>query len=282
MPMASSLDQAGPIARTVRDAALMLSIMSSFDEKDSTSVKAERPDYLSNLVPSVKGLKIGLIRECFQDLSNDLSKVMQANVEKLKSLGAEVVEVSLGTLKYALPAYYITQPAEVSSNLAKYDGVHFGFRAPSPATLSDLYAETRRAGFGKEVRRRIFIGTYVLSRDEYESYYLLAKKVILKMQNDFKKAFESVDVLLTPTTTGGAFGIEEGPKMSPIEMYLNDVFTITVNLAKLPGISVPGGETSDGLPLGIQFIGPQFSEQLLFNVAAAVEETNANNTNRIL
>jgi aspartyl-tRNA(Asn)/glutamyl-tRNA(Gln) amidotransferase subunit A len=277
MPLASSLDQAGPIARTVRDAALMLSVMSSFDEKDSTSIRVDRPDYLRNLVPSVKGLKIGLLHEYFQDLSGDLLTVMQKNIDKLKALGAEIVEISLETLKYALPAYYVIQPAEASSNLAKYDGVHFGFREKTAATLRDLYMETRRNGFGKEVRRRIFIGTYVLSRDEYESYYLLAKKVQMKIQNGFKEAFEAVDVILTPTATGGAFGVEDGPKMSSVEMYLNDVFTVSVNLAGLPAIAIPGGHTSDGLPLGIQFIGPLLSEQLLFNVAAAIEEPAVSN-----
>ncbi|MDR3285642.1 MAG: Asp-tRNA(Asn)/Glu-tRNA(Gln) amidotransferase subunit GatA [Holosporales bacterium] len=272
--LASSLDQAGPIARDVRDAALMLSVMASFDKNDSTSLPGERLDYLANLKPSAKGIKIGLPFECFENLSEDLNRVLKENIEILKGLGAEFIEISLKNLKYALPAYYIIQPAEASSNLARYDGVRFGFRVENPKNLSDMYKETRRIGFGKEVRRRIFIGTFVLSKGGYDSYYILAKKVQVKIKEDFDEAFKKVDLILAPTTTGGAFGTEEGNKMSNVDMYLNDIFTVSVNIAGFPGISIPGGQTGDGLPLGIQFIGPKLSEQRLFNVSAIVEDAH--------
>lgn len=270
--LASSLDQAGPITKSVRDCALMLSVMASYDPKDSTSLNVPIPQYLAALQPTVKGMKIGMPKECFENLSEDLSRVMQNSIDVFKKLGAEVVSISLETLKYALPAYYVILPAEASSNLARYDGVRYGFRAPGIHTLKDMYTETRREGFGKEARRRIFIGTYVLSKGGYESYYVQAQKVRKKIEQDFTQAFTGVDLILMPTTTGGAFGIEEGPKMSSVEMYMNDIFTVSVNMAGLPGISLPGGQTTDGLPLGIQLIGPRLSEQQLFNAAAAFED----------
>ncbi|MDR0625583.1 MAG: Asp-tRNA(Asn)/Glu-tRNA(Gln) amidotransferase subunit GatA [Holosporales bacterium] len=276
MALASSLDQAGPIARDVRDAALMLSVMASFDPKDSTSVPRPRTDYLADLTPSkTKGLKVGLPIECFENLSEELSNVMQNNIEILKGLGAEFFDVSLKNLKYALPVYYIIQPAEASSNLARYDGVRYGVRAENARDLSEMYTKTRSEGFGREVRRRIFNGTFVLSKGGYDSYYVTAQKVLQCIQNDFCEAFKRVDVLFLPTTTGGAFGIEEGANMSPIDMYLNDIFTVSVNLAGLPGISVNGGFSSDGLPLGVQFVGQKFSEQRLLNIAGTIEEAHA-------
>lgn len=269
---ASSLDQAGPITNNVRDAALMLSVMSGYDEKDSTSLNIPKSNYLDNLQPSVKGLKIGLPKECFENLSDDLSCIMKKSIEILQKLGAECIEISLKMLKYALPSYYIIAPAEASSNLARYDGVRYGFRAQNVHSIQDMYAETRYLGFGEEVRRRILIGTYVLSKGGFESYYVLAQKVRTKITQEFEKAFENVHIILTPTTTGGAFSLEDAPKMNAVDMYLNDIFTVSVNMAGLPGISVPGGHTKDGLPLGIQFIGPKLSEQQLFNVSAAFED----------
>ncbi|MDR1907249.1 MAG: Asp-tRNA(Asn)/Glu-tRNA(Gln) amidotransferase subunit GatA [Holosporales bacterium] len=269
---ASSLDQAGPIARNVRDAALMLSVMASYDPKDSTSLNVPRTNYLDALQPSAKGLKIGIPKECFENLSDDLTRVMRGSLDTLSHLGAETVDISLKMLKYALPTYYIIAPAEASSNLARYDGVRYGFRATTADNIQDMYAHTRRLGFGKEVRRRIFIGTYVLSVAGYESYYVMAQKVRQKITQEFEEIFKHVDVIIMPTTTGGAFGLEDGPKMSAVDMYLNDIFTVALNMARLPGISVPGGYTSDGLPLGVQFIGPRLSEQLLFNVSAAFED----------
>jgi aspartyl-tRNA(Asn)/glutamyl-tRNA(Gln) amidotransferase subunit A len=268
----SSLDQAGPIARNVRDAALMLSVMAGYDAKDSTSLNVPSVNYLKNLQPSAKGLKIGVPTECFDGLSDEMTAVMKNALDTLVQLGAETINVSMEMLKYALPSYYIIAPAEASSNLARYDGVRYGFRASTSDNIQDMYAHTRRLGFGPEVRRRIFIGTYVLSVAGYESYYVMAQKVRKKIAQNFEETFKQVDLILTPTATGGAFGIEEGPNMSAVDMYLNDIFTVAVNMAKLPGISIPGGITSDGLPLGIQFIGPQLSEQLLFNVSAAFED----------
>jgi aspartyl-tRNA(Asn)/glutamyl-tRNA(Gln) amidotransferase subunit A len=269
---ASSLDQAGPIAKNVRDAALMLSVMTGYDPKDSTSLNIAKVNYLDNLTPSVKGLRIGIPKECIENLSDDLKKVIEHSIAVLRSLGAEIEEVSLKMLKYALPAYYIIAPAEASSNLARYDGVRYGFRAKDSENIKDMYEETRKLGFGKEVQRRIFIGTYVLSVAGYESYYVMAQKVKLKIIQEFESIFKNVNVIITPTATDGAFSIEDGPKISPVDMYLNDIFTVSINMAKLPGISIPCGATSDGRPLGIQFIGSRFSEQMLFNVAAAFED----------
>lgn len=270
--LASSLDQAGPITKSVRDAALMLSVMASYDPQDSTSLNIPYPQYLDALHPSVKGMKLGLPKECFENLAPDIARVMEQSVELFKRLGADVIECSLPNLRYALPAYYVIMPAEASSNLARYDGVRYGFRSPADNTLKGMYGETRREGFGREARRRIFIGTYVLSKGGYESYYVRAQKVRRRIEQDFTTAFEEIDLILMPTTTGGAFGVEEGPKMGAVEMYLNDIFTVSVNMAWLPGISIPAGVSSDGLPLGIQLVGPRLSEQTLFNAAAAFED----------
>lgn len=270
---ASSLDQAGPITRTVRDSALMLSVMASYDTKDSTSLKVAKTNYLENLVPSAKGVNIGIPKECLENLPAEDARIFQASVERFQQLGATFSEISLTTLQYALCSYYIIAPAEASSNLARYDGVRYGFRAKGVCALSDLYGETRHQGFGKEVQRRILIGTYVLSRGGYESHYIMAQKVREKIIEEFAEAFQTSDLILMPTTIGPAFGIDEGPKMSSVDMYLNDVFTVIANMAGLPGISVPSGKTDDGLPMGVQLIGPRLSEQLLFNAAAAFEDS---------
>jgi aspartyl-tRNA(Asn)/glutamyl-tRNA(Gln) amidotransferase subunit A len=277
MAFGSSLDQAGPITRTVRDAAIMLSVMAGYDAKDSTSLNVPKQNYFDALQPSAKGLKIGLPVEYFQNLSEDLTRVMNNSLDTLRALGAEIVEVSLKMLNYALPSYYVIAPAEASSNLARYDGVKYGFRASKVDNVNDMYDRTRRLGFGKEVRRRIFIGTHVLSVAEYDSYYVRAQKVRQKIKQEFEEVFRTVDVIVTPTATGGAFGVEEGPKMNAVDMYLNDVFTVSLNLACIPGISVPAGTTKNGLPLGIQFVGPQLSEQRLFDVSAAFEDANREN-----
>ncbi|MDR1208638.1 MAG: Asp-tRNA(Asn)/Glu-tRNA(Gln) amidotransferase subunit GatA [Holosporales bacterium] len=273
--LASSLDQAGPIARNVRDAALMLSVMASFDAKDSTSIPRIETDYLANLCPgNIKGLKIGLPREFFENLPDELSKVLAKNVETLKALGAELVDISLKNIKYSLAVYYVIQPAEASSNLARYDGVRYGVRAENIHNLTEMYQATRRNGFGAEARRRIFIGTFVLSKGGYDSYYVRAKKVQRRIQEDFCEAFKQVDVIFSPTTMGPAFGFDDIESMSTIDMYMNDIFTVPLNLAGLPGISVKGGTLSDGLPIGVQFIGPRLSEQRLFDVACALEDAN--------
>ncbi len=267
---ASSLDQAGPLTHTVRDAALMLQTMASHDKKDATSLNVKIPDYLSNLSPSAKGLKVGIVKEYSENLNEDAQKLLQKGMDWLVQAGATIHHVSLKTTSYALPTYYIIAPAEASSNLARYDGVRYGVRVEGK-TLDELYENTRREGFGEEVRRRIMIGTYVLSAGYYDAYYLKAQKVQKLITQDFENTFKEVDVLLTPTTPTAAFALDERPT-DPVTMYLNDIFTVTVNLAGLPGISVPSGVDNDGLPLGLQLIGPHLSEQTLFNIAAVLED----------
>lgn len=269
---ASSLDQAGPLARNVRDAALMLSVMASYDPKDSTSLNLQKVDYLTALSPSVKGLTIGLPEEYFEGLSPDVTRTMREAQITLEQLGATFKRVHLAMLKYALPSYYVIAPAEASSNLARYDGVRYGFRAPGAHSLKEMYTETRHEGFGLEVKRRIMIGTFVLSKGGYDSYYAHALKVREKIKQEFDQAFANVDLIMTPTTTGPAFGLDEGEHMSTVDMYLNDIFTVSLNMAGLPGISIPGGRTQDGLPLGLQLLGPRLSEQRLFDAAAAFED----------
>jgi aspartyl-tRNA(Asn)/glutamyl-tRNA(Gln) amidotransferase subunit A len=270
---ASSFDQAGPIARTVRDAAIMLSAMAGYDAKDSTSLNVSKIDYLEGLQPSAKGIKIGVPKECLENLPQNTLQMLNRSLDILKQLGAEIIDTSLNMLAYALPTYYIIAPAEASSNLARYDGVRYGFRAGPADSIAEMYANTRRLGFGAEVRRRIFIGTYVLSKAGYDSYYVRAKKVQEKIIQDFHKAFKSVDIIVMPTTTDGAFGVEDSPNMSVVDMYLNDIFTVALNMARLPGISVPAGTLEDGRPIGLQFVGPQLSEQQLFNISAAFEDS---------
>jgi aspartyl-tRNA(Asn)/glutamyl-tRNA(Gln) amidotransferase subunit A len=270
---ASSLDQAGPLARSVEDAAILLRSIAGHDPKDSTSVDRPVPDYEAAVGKSVKGLKIGIPREYRIDgMSTEIVNLWQAGMDWLKAAGAEVIEVSLSHTAYALPAYYIIAPAEASSNLARYDGVRYGLRVGEP-DLRDMYRSTRAQGFGREVRRRILIGTYVLSAGYYEAYYLRAQKARALVKRDFEQAFaEGVHAILAPTTPSPAFGIGEKGKDDPTEMYLNDVFTVTVNLAGLPGISVPGALSSEGLPLGLQLIGRPFGEETLFSLAHVIEQ----------
>jgi len=268
---ASSLDQAGPIARDVRDAAIMLRSMAGYDDKDSTSVDRPVPDYEASLGQSLKGLRVGIPKEYRVDgMPAEIDALWTRGIEWLKAAGAEIVDVSLPHTKYALPTYYIVAPAECSSNLARYDGVRYGLRVPGK-DITDMYEKTRAAGFGAEVRRRVLIGTYVLSAGYYDAYYLKAQQVRTLIARDFTEAYAKCDVLLTPTAPSAAFGIGE-KTADPLSMYLNDVFTVTVNLAGLPGISVPAGLSSDGLPLGLQLIGKTFDEETLFRVAYALEE----------
>ncbi len=270
---ASSLDQAGPFARTVRDAAILLTSMAGFDPKDATSVERPVPDYEAAIGKPIKGMKIGIPREYRVDgMAAEIDKLWEQGAQWLKAAGAELVEVSLPHTRYALAAYYIVAPAEASSNLARYDGVRYGLRAPA-RDIADMYQRTRAEGFGKEVRRRIMIGTYVLSAGYYDAYYLRAQKVRTLIKRDFENVFaDGVDALLTPATPSAAFGIGEMGAVDPIEMYLNDVFTVTVNMAGLPGISVPGGLSAEGLPLGLQLIGRPFGEEALFSLGHVIEQ----------
>jgi aspartyl-tRNA(Asn)/glutamyl-tRNA(Gln) amidotransferase subunit A len=270
---ASSLDQAGPFARTVRDAAILLTSMAGFDPKDATSVERPVPDYEAAIGKPIKGMKIGIPREYRVDgMAAEIDRLWEQGAQWLKAAGAELVEVSLPHTRYALAAYYIVAPAEASSNLARYDGVRYGLRAPA-RDIADMYQRTRAEGFGKEVRRRIMIGTYVLSAGYYDAYYLRAQKVRTLIKRDFENVFaDGVDALLTPATPSAAFGIGEMGAVDPIEMYLNDVFTVTVNMAGLPGISVPGGLSAEGLPLGLQLIGRPFGEEALFALGDVIEQ----------
>ena len=268
---ASSLDQAGPIARTVQDAAIMLRHMASADPKDSTCVDIPVPDYEAELAKSVKGLRVGVPREYRIDgMSAEVDAFWQKGIAWLKDAGATIHDISLPHTKYALPAYYIVAPAECSSNLARYDGVRYGLRVPGK-DLIDTYEGTRAAGFGKEVKRRVLIGTYVLSAGYYDAYYLKAQKVRTLIKRDFDTAWNDVDVVLTPTTPSPAFGFGEKAG-DPIAMYLEDIFTVTVNMAGLPGISVPAGLSSEGTPMGLQLIGKPFDESTLFRAAKVIED----------
>lgn len=269
---ASSLDQAGPITKTVADAALMLRSMCSFDPKDSTSLDIETPDWSAALGQGVKGLKIGVPREYVVDgMPAEIQALWDKGVEWLKAAGAEIVEISLPHTRYALPTYYIVAPAEASSNLARYDGMRFGHRADKAANLTDLYETTRAEGFGKEVQRRLTIGAYVLSAGFYDAYYVRALKVRRRIAEDFDKVWGQVDAILTPSTPSAAFALGD-KQIDPVTMYLNDVFTVTANLAGLPGISVPAGVDAGGLPLGLQVIGKALDEATVFRVAEALED----------
>jgi aspartyl-tRNA(Asn)/glutamyl-tRNA(Gln) amidotransferase subunit A len=269
---ASSLDQAGPIARTVRDAAILMRSMAGHDPKDTTSVDRAVPDYEAAIGKSVKGMKIGIPREYRLDgMPAEIEKLWTEGAAWLKAAGAELVEISLPHTKYALPAYYIVAPAEASSNLARYDGVRYGLRVPG-RSIGELYENTRAEGFGAEVRRRVMIGTYVLSAGYYDAYYLRAQKVRTLIKKDFEDCFAlGVNAILTPATPSAAFGIGE-KGADPIEMYLNDIFTVTVNMAGLPGIAVPAGKDVQGLPLGLQLIGRPFDEETLFSLGEVVEQ----------
>jgi len=268
---ASSLDQAGPIAKTVEDAAIMLRSMSGHDAKDSTSLPIEVPDFASYVGKSVKGLRIGVPKEYrILGMPAEIEKLWADGIAWLKDAGCEIVEVSLPHTKYALPAYYIVAPAEASSNLARYDGMRYGLRAGGPS-LTDVYEESRAQGFGEEVKRRILIGTYVLSAGYYDAYYLKAQKVRRRIADDFDQAWQTCDALLTPTAPSAAFGLGEQSD-DPIAMYLNDIFTVTTNLAGLPGLSLPAGLDAQGLPLGLQLIGRALDEATLFSLAGALEK----------
>jgi aspartyl-tRNA(Asn)/glutamyl-tRNA(Gln) amidotransferase subunit A len=267
---ASSLDQAGPIAKTTRDAAIMLRHMASHDPKDTTSVDVAVPDYEAELGRGIKGLRVGVPREYRVDgMSAETEALWQTGIAWLRDAGASIHDISLPHTKYALPAYYIVAPAECSSNLARYDGVRYGLRIPGN-DITDMYELTRAAGFGKEVKRRILIGTYVLSAGYYDAYYLKAQKVRTLIKRDFDEAYKTVDVVLTPTTPSPAFGFGEKAG-DPIAMYLEDIFTVTVNMAGLPGISVPAGLSAEGTPLGLQLIGKPFDESTLFRAAQVIE-----------
>ncbi len=263
---ASSLDQGGPMARSAEDAAILLQTMAGFDPKDSTSVDLPVPDYLAGLPNDIKGLKIGLPKEFFGDgLNNDVATVIERSIAEFKKLGAEVKEVSIPNLKLAIPAYYIIAPAECSANLSRFDGVRFGHRCANPQDLADLYTRSRGEGFGKEVKRRILMGTYALSAGYYDAYYLKAQKIRRLISEDFKKALAEVDCLMGPVAPTVAFGI--GEKIdNPIEMYLSDIYTIAINLAGLPAMSVPVG-FSQNKPVGLQIIGNYFAEAKLLNIA---------------
>ncbi|WP_367714818.1 Asp-tRNA(Asn)/Glu-tRNA(Gln) amidotransferase subunit GatA [Nitratireductor sp. GISD-1A_MAKvit] len=271
---ASSLDQAGPIARDVRDAAILLKSMASVDDRDTTSVDLPVPDYEAAIGQSVKGMKIGIPREYRLDgMPEEIEALWKKGIEWMRDAGAEIVDISLPHTKYALPAYYIVAPAEASSNLARYDGVRYGLRVPGK-DIADMYEQTRAAGFGREVKRRIMIGTYVLSAGYYDAYYLKAQKVRTLIKRDFEQVFDQgVDAILTPATPSAAFGIADKEMASdPVKMYLNDIFTVTVNMAGLPGIAVPAGLDAKGLPLGLQLIGKPFEEETLFRTAHVIEE----------
>ncbi|MEE2688873.1 MAG: Asp-tRNA(Asn)/Glu-tRNA(Gln) amidotransferase subunit GatA [Pseudomonadota bacterium] len=268
---ASSLDQAGPLTRTVRDAAIMLGVMAGHDPKDSTSVDVSVPDYEAAIGNSISGMRIGVPKEYRIDgTSAEIEALWDEGVEWLKSAGAEIIEISLPHTKYALPTYYIVAPAEASSNLARYDGVRYGLRVEGE-TLEEMYENTRGAGFGAEVQRRIMIGTYVLSAGYYDAYYLKAQKVRTRIADDFRQAWNSIDAILTPTTPSAAFA--QGEKMDdPIAMYLNDVLTVPASMAGLPAISVPAGLSQDNLPLGLQVIGKPFDEATVLKVGHVLED----------
>jgi aspartyl-tRNA(Asn)/glutamyl-tRNA(Gln) amidotransferase subunit A len=270
---ASSLDQAGPMARDVRDCAIMLEAMAGFDPKDSTSLDLPVPTWETGLNSDLKGKRIGIPKEYRLDgIDEDIAKMWDNGIAWLKDAGAEIVDISLPHTKYALPAYYIIAPAEASSNLARYDGVRFGLRdLPEGAGLQDMYAATRAAGFGEEVRRRIMIGTYVLSAGFYDAYYTQAQKVRALIARDFDNAWASCDLILAPTAPSAAFGLGE-KSADPLSMYLNDVFAVPASLAGLPAMSVPGGLSKEGLPLGLQIIGKALDEQAVLNAGLAIEQ----------
>ncbi|WP_127143410.1 Asp-tRNA(Asn)/Glu-tRNA(Gln) amidotransferase subunit GatA [Pelagibacterium montanilacus] len=274
---ASSLDQAGPIARTVEDSAIMLSSMCGFDPRDSTSVDMAVPDFAAAVERGVKGLTIGVPREYrMEGMPAEIEKLWQQGLDWLKAEGATIKEISLPNTRYALPAYYIVAPAEASSNLARYDGVKYGLRVPGK-DITEMYEFSRAEGFGREVKRRVMIGTYVLSAGYYDAYYVRAQKVRTLIKKDFEDAFAAgVDAILTPATPSAAFGIADQDMSSdPVKMYLNDVFTVTVNMAGLPGIAVPAGKNGEGLPLGLQLIGKPFDEETLFAAARVIEKSAA-------
>jgi aspartyl-tRNA(Asn)/glutamyl-tRNA(Gln) amidotransferase subunit A len=264
---ASSLDQAGPMAPSAEDCALLLNVMTGFDPNDSTSLEREKEDYTRDLDKPLAGLRVGLPREFFAaGLNNEVAVAVEAAVTELKKLGATTVDISLANSQLAIPVYYVLAPAEASSNLSRFDGVRYGYRAPEYANLDDMYSKTRAQGFGAEVKRRIMIGAYVLSHGYYDAYYLQAQKIRRLIADDFNAAFKTCDVILGPTAPGTAFKLGE-KSGDPVEMYLNDLYTIPANLAGLPGMSLPGGFDAQGLPIGLQLVGNYFSEAKMLNVA---------------
>lgn len=269
---ASSLDQGGVMTQTAEDAAMLLGVIAGFDERDSTSLDKPVPDYTATLNDGIKGLKVGLPKEYFAEgLDSGVASVVEAAIEEYKKLGAEVVEISLPNSALSVPAYYVVAPAECSSNLSRFDGVRFGHRCDNPKDLEDLYKRSRGEGFGAEVKRRILIGAYALSAGYYDAYYLKAQKVRQLISDDFKQAFKDVDVIMAPTTPTVAFNIGEKAD-DPITMYLSDINTIAVNLAGLPGMSIPAG-FSQGMPVGLQLIGNYFAESRLLNVLISINRS---------
>lgn len=267
---ASSLDQIGPMAKSVEDIALTMNVISGADDYDATVVDCEVPDYTEFLNKDIKGMRIGVPKEYFIDgINPEVRKVMDESLEKFRELGAEIVEISLPHTKYAVPTYYVIAPAEASSNLARFDGVRYGYRSENIQNINDLYVNSRSEGFGDEVKRRIMIGTYVLSAGFYDAYFKKAQKVRAKIKEDFDRAFESVDVIFTPVSPSTAFRLDD--KKTPIELYLEDIFTISANLAGIPGISIPAGK-AQGLPVGIQLLGKPFGEGDLIKAGSAFEK----------
>ncbi len=264
---ASSLDQAGPMARSAEDLALLLNVMAGFDERDSTSLQRKKEDYVRDLNQPLNGLRIGLPREFFADgLNADVAQAVEAAIAEYKKLGATVVDISLPNSRLSIPVYYVLAPAEASSNLSRFDGVRYGYRAPEYSNLADMYEKSRAQGFGEEVKRRIMIGTYVLSHGYYDAYYLQAQKIRRLIAQDFVEAFKHCDVLMGPTTPTTAFNLGEKGD-DPVQMYLSDIYTIAVNLAGLPGMSIPAGFGKNNMPVGLQIIGNYFDEARMLNVA---------------
>jgi aspartyl-tRNA(Asn)/glutamyl-tRNA(Gln) amidotransferase subunit A len=269
---ASSLDQIGPITKDITDCAILMNVISGYDPSDSTSANVPVPDFMKVLGQSVKGMKIGIPREYFIDgMDKEVSAAIQNAIKILQGQGAEMVDINLPHTEYAVAAYYILATAEASSNLARYDGVQYGHRTKEPASLIDMYFRTREEGFGPEVKRRIILGTYVLSAGYYDAYYLKALKVRTLISKDFSDAFKKVDVILTPTSPTPAFKIGERAE-DPLQMYLSDIYTISVNLAGLPAVSLPCGKTKNKLPIGLQLIGKPFDEETIIKVGSAFEE----------
>ncbi|MBN2453715.1 MAG: Asp-tRNA(Asn)/Glu-tRNA(Gln) amidotransferase subunit GatA, partial [Candidatus Omnitrophica bacterium] len=276
----SSLDQIGPITKDVEDSALLLSAIAGHDEMDSTSVDIPVPDFMASLGRGVKGLKIGVPKEYFiKGIDSEVEAAVKKSIGTLKTLGASVIEISLPHTEYAVSAYYIIGPAEASSNLARFDGVQYGYRSPEPKDVIGMYTRTRSEGFGSEAKRRILLGTYCLSSGYYDAYYLKALKVRTKIKEDFDTAFKSCDCIVTPTSPTAAFKI--GERMDdPLAMYLSDIFTIPANLAGIPGISIPCGFTSSSLPIGLQIMARAFDEETLFAAAYAFEQATDFHTRR--
>jgi len=271
---ASSLDQAGPLTKSVEDAAIILNIISGKDDYDSTSVDVEVPDFTKNLNGDIKGIKIGIPKEYFvEGMDKDVENAVNKAIKDIESLGAEIIEISLPHTKYAISTYYIIAPCEASSNLARYDGVRYGYRTPDADNLRDLFFKSRSEGFGEEVKRRIMLGTYALSSGYYDAYYLKSQKVRTLIREDFKNAWEAVDVIVAPTTPETAFNIDEKTD-DPIKMYLSDVLTIPCNIAGIPGLSTPCGFSSENLPIGLQILGKAFDEESILRVAHAYEKIN--------